>query len=63
MFEGLPAGEFQTQGSPLRVDARPIPGEWAVSVAARRKYDARFEDIGPAHQVYGAPTQMGVFTQ
>ena len=62
MFEGLPAGEFRHRDHRFEW-TRGQFREWAVSVAARRKYDARFEDIGPAHQVYGAPTQMGVFTQ
>ena len=37
--------------------------DWSRRVAHRRKYDVRFQDIGPVHPDHGAPTQMGVFTQ
>ncbi len=36
---------------------------WAEGVAARHSYTVAFEGIGPAHEAYGAPTQMGVFTR
>ena len=37
--------------------------DWARQVADRRKYDVRFQGIGPEHLTYGTPTQMGVFTR
>ena len=37
--------------------------DWARHVADRRKYDVRFQGIGPEHLTYGTPTQMGVFTR
>jgi len=34
---------------------------WAEAVAARHGYAATFSDIGDAHHMHGAPTQMAVF--
>ena len=62
LFEGLTAGEFRHRDHRFEWTRRQFQ-DWASRVAARRKYDARFQDIGPIHPDYGAPTQMAVFTQ
>jgi hypothetical protein len=35
---------------------------WASAVEARYGYKAAISEIGAAHEEYGAPTQMAVFT-
>ena len=62
LFEGLPSGAFR-HGDHRFEWTRGEFQRWSSRVAARRKYDVRFEDIGPAHPIHGAPTQMGVFTR
>ncbi|MDR1204294.1 MAG: 3' terminal RNA ribose 2'-O-methyltransferase Hen1 [Peptococcaceae bacterium] len=37
--------------------------DWAARTADRFGYAARFSEIGETDETYGAPTQMGVFTQ
>ncbi len=62
LFEGLADGAFRHRDHRFewtRAEFR----EWSKQVADRRRYDVIFQDIGPAHPVYGAPTQMGVFTR
>ena len=62
LFDGLPAGAFRHRDHRFEWTRGQFQ-DWSSQVADRRKYDVRFQDIGPAHPVYGAPTQMGVFTQ
>ena len=58
---------FETQG--LRHDdhrfewSRAEFVAWANSVAARQKYQVRFDFVGPEHPAFGAPTQLAVFTR
>ena len=59
-FEGLADGAFR-HGDHRFEWTREEFQEWSKRLADRRKYDVRFEDIGPIHPVHGAPTQMGVF--
>jgi 3' terminal RNA ribose 2'-O-methyltransferase Hen1 len=35
--------------------------QWATRVAGRFGYTVRFLPVGPAHETFGSPTQMGVF--
>ena len=62
LFDGLPAGAFRHRDHRFEWTRGQFQ-TWSSQVADRRKYELRFHDIGPAHPVYGAPTQMGVFTQ
>ena len=62
LFEGLPDGAFR-HGDHRFEWTRGEFQEWSRQVADRRKYDVRFQDIGPVHPAHGAPTQMGVFTR
>jgi hypothetical protein len=41
---------------------RPEFREWADRAAEKFGYAVRFSEVGDADAVYGAPTQMGVFT-
>ena len=62
LFGGLPAGEFRHRGHRFEWTRGQFQ-IWARQAAERRRYDVRFQDIGPEHPDYGAPTQMGIFTQ
>ena len=62
IFGGLPAGVFRHRDHRFEWTRGEFQA-WARQAADRRRYDVRFQDIGPEHPVYGAPTQMGVFTQ
>ena len=62
LFDGLPAGEFRHRDHRFEW-TRGQFRDWSKQVAHRRAYDVQFQDIGPAHPVHGAPTQMGIFTQ
>ena len=37
--------------------------DWAAKTAEKFDYTVQFSEIGEADETYGAPTQMGVFTQ
>ena len=62
LFQGLPAGTFRHKDHRFEWNREQFQ-DWSRQVAARRKYEVRFQDIGTQHDEYGAPTQMGVFTQ
>ena len=62
LFGGLSAGAFRHRDHRFEWTRGQFQ-TWARQAAERRKYDVRFQDIGPEHPAYGAPTQMGVFTQ
>ena len=62
LFESLPAGEFRHRDHRFEWTRRQFQ-DWAGGVAGRRRYDVRFQGIGPEHPTHGAPTQMGVFTR
>ena len=62
LFEGLSDGAFR-HGDHRFEWTRAEFQDWSRQVADRRKYEVRFEDIGPVHSAHGAPTQMGVFTR
>ncbi len=62
LFDGLPAGAFRHKDHRFEWTRGQFQA-WSRQVADRRKYDVRFQDIGPEHASYGAPTQMGVFTR
>jgi 3' terminal RNA ribose 2'-O-methyltransferase Hen1 len=36
--------------------------DWATKVAEKFGYTVQFSEVGDSDEVYGAPTQMGVFT-
>ena len=62
LFENLPPGEFRHRDHRFEWTRQEFRA-WAAGVAERRRYDVRFQDIGPEHPTHGAPTQMGVFTR
>ncbi len=62
LFSGLPAGTFRHRDHRFEWTREQFQ-IWARLAAERRKYEVRFEDIGPEDPVHGAPTQMGVFTR
>ena len=62
LFENLPPGEFRHRDHRFEWTRQEFHA-WAGGVAARRRYDVRFQDIGAEHPTHGAPTQMGVFTR
>ena len=62
LFGGLPAGAFRHRDHRFEWTRGQFQ-VWSRQVADRRKYDVRFQDVGPEHPTYGAPTQMGVFTR
>ena len=37
--------------------------DWAAKIAEKFDYAVQFSEIGDTDEIYGAPTQMGVFTQ
>ena len=62
LFDKLPTGAFRHRDHRFEWTRGQFQ-DWSRQVADRRKYDVRFQDIGPEHPTYGTPTQMGVFTQ
>ena len=62
LFEGLQAGSYRHRDHRFEWKQQEFQ-DWSGRVADRRKYDVRFQDIGPLHHVHGAPTQMAVFTR
>ena len=62
LFENLPPGEFRHRDHRFEWTRQEFHA-WAGGVAERRRYDVRFQNIGPEHPTHGAPTQMGVFTR
>ena len=62
LFDGLSAGTFR-HGDHRFEWTRQQFRDWSGQVANRRRYDVRFQDIGPVHPGHGAPTQMGIFTR
>lgn len=61
LFAGLTGGELR-HGDHRFEWTRKQFQDWSRQVAERRKYDVRFQAIGPEHPAFGPPTQMGVFT-
>ncbi len=62
LFDGLPPGAFRHRDHRFEWTREQFQ-DWARQVADRRRYDVRFQGIGPEHLTYGTPTQMGVFTR
>ena len=59
-WETLPAGKFRHPDHRFEW-TRPEFESWANGIADRFGYGARFEGVGDADPVLGAPTQMAVF--
>ncbi len=59
-WETLPAGRFRHPDHRFEWTRREFQA-WATGVAGRFGYEVRFLPVGPEHQEYGPPTQMGVF--
>lgn len=59
-FESLPAGQFRHPDHRFEW-TRPEFESWANGIAGRFGYGVRFEAVGEADLVLGAPTQMAVF--
>ena len=62
LFKGLPEGGFRHRDHRFEWTREQFQA-WSRQVAGRRKYEVRFQDIGPEDAVHGSPTQMGVFTR
>ena len=62
LFDALPTGAFRHRDHRFEW-TRGQFRDWSNQVADRRAYDVQFQDIGPAHPIHGAPTQMGIFTR
>ncbi len=62
LFGGLVPGAFRHRDHRFEWTRGQFQA-WSRQVADRRKYDVRFQNIGPEHPTYGTPTQMGVFTR
>ena len=62
LFKGLPEGGFRHRDHRFEWTREQFQA-WSRQVAGRRKYEVRFQDIGPEDAVHGSPTQMGVFTK
>lgn len=62
LFDGLAPGEYRHRDHRFEWTREEFQ-DWSGQVADRRRYDVRFQDIGPVHHVHGAPTQMAVFTR
>ena len=62
LFGGLPAEAFRHRDHRFEWTRGQFQ-TWPRQAADRRQYDVHFQDIGQEHPAYGAPTQMGVFTQ
>jgi small RNA 2'-O-methyltransferase len=56
---GLAAGEYRHPHHRFEWDRRRFEG-WAAGAGVRNGYDVTFEAIGPAHGLYGTPTQMAI---
>jgi len=62
LFEGLPAGAFRHPDHRFEWNRREFEA-WGRRVAAEHGYAVRFEGVGDAHPVHGAPGQIAVFTR
>ena len=62
LFDGLPAGTFRHRDHRFEWTRGQFQ-DWSRQVADRRKYDVRFQAIGPEDAIHGPPTQMGIFTK
>jgi hypothetical protein len=60
VWESLPAGQFR-HGDHRFEWSRGEFQAWAAGVAERFGYAVRFLPVGPADEIVGSPTQMGVF--
>jgi 3' terminal RNA ribose 2'-O-methyltransferase Hen1 len=61
-FENLPAGKLRHRDHRFEWTRAEFQ-QWAVDVAQKFGYSARFLPIGPVDEALGAPTQLGVFTK
>lgn len=59
-FETLPAGRFRHRDHRFEWSRAEFES-WGKRVAERYGYTVRFEPLGPADEVLGAPSQMAVF--
>lgn len=62
LFDGLTAGDFRHADHRFEWSRQQFQ-DWSKQVAARRQFEVRFQDVGPAHPIHGSPTQMGIFTR
>jgi 3' terminal RNA ribose 2'-O-methyltransferase Hen1 len=62
LFDTLPAGQLRHRDHRFEWTRAEFEA-WANGIARRYGYAARLMPIGPEHEQYGAPTQMGVFTR
>lgn len=60
LFETLPAGQFRHRDHRFEWTRAEFE-EWASRVAGKHGYSVGFLPIGPAHEEFGAPSQMATF--
>lgn len=61
-FQNLPAGKFRHRDHRFEWTRMEFES-WAKGAAMRFGYQVEFRPVGPEDPVFGAPTQMGVFTR
>jgi 3' terminal RNA ribose 2'-O-methyltransferase Hen1 len=61
-WETLPAGKFRHKDHRFEWTRAEFQA-WAIAIAERFGYSARFLPVGPEDSVVGSPTQMGVFVR
>lgn len=62
LFDSLAAGAFRHHDHRFEWDRATFEA-WCTRTAKAHGYEVRFEGIGDAHEIHGAPTQLGVFTR
>jgi 3' terminal RNA ribose 2'-O-methyltransferase Hen1 len=62
VFETLPTGQFRHRDHRFEWTRTEFE-QWALAVAARYGYQARFQPIGPEDPERGAPTQMAIVSR
>jgi 3' terminal RNA ribose 2'-O-methyltransferase Hen1 len=60
LFETLPAGQLRNRDHRFEWSRSEFQ-EWAIGVAGRYGYKVSFQNIGPADDHLGAPSQMALF--
>ncbi len=60
LYESLPAGQFRHDDHRFEWTRTEFQG-WATRVAEEFGYQVEFEEIGPADDIHGSPTQAAVF--
>jgi hypothetical protein len=60
LFESLAKGKFRHHDHRFEWSRNQFQN-WANEAAKEFGYEVSFDQIGPYHEIFGAPTQVGVF--